>query len=78
MFVDADRIVFAMSGWSLATLMLTNYELLGAIEERQWMVLNVRWLHETTAKVMDEIWTWWYDSSASTLFKGGVQSGLAQ
>ena len=57
---------FQMPGWSLATLMLTNHELLGAIEERQWMVLNVRWLHEATAKVMaDEIWTRWYDFSAS-------------
>lgn len=28
------------TGWALATLMLTNHELLGAIEERQWMVLN--------------------------------------
>lgn len=28
------------TGWGLATLMLTNHELLGAIEERQWMVLN--------------------------------------
>lgn len=58
--------------------MLTNHELLGAIEERQWMVLNVRWLHEDTAKVMaDEIWTRWYDFSASTLFNRGVQGSLA-
>ena len=61
--------------------MMTNYELLGAIEERQWMVLNVRWLHEATANVMevmaDAIWTP-YDFSGLILLNGGVQGSLAQ